>query len=100
VVGDRGILTEDNLKVLSDIEAVEGKVKEQVKLWEEKRTPLKKRECFFDVIIDGRRFVISHNEEIARQTTIILKNIIGSGLTSRERSTGSPMRIQGVGKTR
>lgn len=87
VVGDRGILTEDNLKVLSDaeldyivarplrqnkiskraIEAVEGKVKEQIKLWEEKRTPLKKRECFLDVIIDGRRFVISHNEEIARQ---------------------------------
>ncbi|MEW6003590.1 MAG: IS1634 family transposase [Nitrospirota bacterium] len=88
VVGDRGILTEENLKVLTEadldyivarplrqnkiskrvIEAVEDRVKEKIKLWEKERTPLAKREYFHDVIIEGRRFVVSHHDEIARQT--------------------------------
>lgn len=88
VVADRGLLSEDNLEILTEaqldyivslplrqsrisrqvIEAVAGQVKEQCKLWEKTKTPLAKRECFVDVSLDDRRFVLSHSDEIARQT--------------------------------
>jgi transposase len=59
------------------IGAVEDKVKEQVKLWEEKRTPFARRECFLDVIVEDRRFVVAHNDEIARQTKKNRKRALG-----------------------
>jgi transposase len=88
VVADRGLLSQPNLEVLADaglgyivarplrqnrvsreaIKAVAKDVKGQVKEWETKRTPLAERECFREATIDGSRFVVAHNEEIARQS--------------------------------
>jgi transposase len=88
VVGDRGLLSEQNLEVLTKagldyivsrplrrnqiakrvMDRVGEKVKEKLTLWEKAKTPLAKRQCFLDVTIGGRRFVVSHNEEISRQT--------------------------------
>ena len=86
-MGDRGLLSEDNLEVLSGagldyivalplrrssvtrrvIEAVEDRLEEQLRLWEEAKVPLEDRECFLDVHLDGRRFVVAHREAIAME---------------------------------
>jgi transposase len=88
VVGDRGLLSEQNLEVLAEagldyivsrplrrnqiakkvIGAVAEKIKDQCKVWENEKTLLAKQECFLDVRTAGRRFVVAHNEEISRQT--------------------------------
>lgn len=88
VVGDRGLLSEENLEVLSDagldyivalplrrngvskraIEAVEEKLKEQLRLWEETEASVEQRECFLEAHLQGRRFVVAHSEAIAQQT--------------------------------
>lgn len=88
VVADRGLLTEDNLEVLGEaeldyivarplrrnrlsreaIEAVRPKIKQQLRGWKKAKSPVAQRECFLDVVIDDRRFVVAHSEEIARQT--------------------------------
>jgi len=88
VVGDRGLLSEDNLEVLSGagldyivalalrrssvtrrvVEAVEDRLEEQLRLWKEAKVPLEQRECFLDVHLDGRRFVVAHSEAIAKES--------------------------------
>lgn len=88
VVGDRGLLTEENLQVLTAaeldyivarplrrnrltqkaIEALRPKIKEQLRAWQKARTPVAERECVFDTIMESRRFVVAHSEEIARKT--------------------------------
>lgn len=88
VVADRGLLTEENLEVLTAaqldyivgrplrhnrmtqkvIEATRPRVQEQIRAWQRAKTPLAERECFVQTIIDGRRFVVAHSEEIARQS--------------------------------
>jgi len=88
VVGDRGLLSEDNLEVLSEAEldyivslplrgnqwakrvvkALAGQLKDKRKAWKQQSTAVAEQQCFLDVVIDGRRFVLSHSEEIARQT--------------------------------
>jgi transposase len=88
VVADRGLLTEENLEVLSEveldyivarplrrnkvtrqvIEAKRPKVRENRRAWAQDRRPIAKRECFGDIVLGGRRFVLAHSEEIARQT--------------------------------
>jgi transposase len=88
VVADRGLLSKQNLEVLGEagldyivarplrqnrvskeaIRAVAKNVKHQVKDWEEKKTPQNQRECFLEATIDGRRFVVARNDEIAQQT--------------------------------
>jgi len=40
------------------------------------RPPLAHQECFLDVIINGRRFVISRNEQIAKQTKKSRKSLL------------------------
>jgi transposase len=88
VVGDRGLLSEENLEVLSEaeldyivslplrgnqwakrvIKALADQLKEKRKVWKQNKTPLAEQQCFLEVVIDARRFVLSHSEEIARQT--------------------------------
>ena len=88
VVADRGILSQSNLDVLAEaglgyivarplrqnrtsreaIKAVAKDIKRQLKEWETKKTPLAERECFYETTIDASRFVVAHNEEIARQS--------------------------------
>jgi transposase len=88
VVGDRGLLSEDNLEVLSGagldyivalalrrssvtrrvVEAVQERLQEQLRLWKEAKVPLEQRECFLDVHLDGRRFVVAHSEAIAKES--------------------------------
>ena len=88
VVGDRGLLSEENLEVLTEagldyivarplrrnqiskrvIATVSPDIKKKLKLWKDQKTPLEKQECFRDATIAGRRFVVAHSEEIARQT--------------------------------
>jgi hypothetical protein len=88
VVADRGLLTEENLEVLTAaeldyivarplrhnrmtqkvIEATRPSVQEQIRAWQRAKSPLAERECFVQTIIDGRRFVVAHSEEIARQS--------------------------------
>lgn len=88
VVADRGLLTEENLEVLTEaeldyivarplrrnrltkeaIEALKPKIKKQLREWNKAKTPVAKRECFTDVVLAERRFVVAHSEEIARQT--------------------------------
>ncbi len=88
VVADRGLLSQQNLEVLSDaglgfivarplrqnrvsreaIRAVAKDIKRQIGQWEGNKTPLEERECFNEAIIDGRRFAVAHNDEIARQS--------------------------------
>jgi transposase len=96
VVGDRGLLSEDNLEILTEaeldyivslplranqwakrvIKALAGQLKDKRKTWEQQRTPVAEQECFLDVVIDGLRFVLSHSEEIARQTKTTRKNAL------------------------
>lgn len=88
VVADRGLLTEENLEVLTAaqldyivarplrhnritqkvIEATRPSVQDQTRAWQKAKSPLAERECFVEIIIDGRRFVVAHSEEIARQS--------------------------------
>lgn len=88
VVADRGLLTEENLEVLSEaeldyivarplrrnkvtrevIEAARPKVRESLRAWMKERRAVAKRECFVEVVMKGRRFVVAHSEEIARQS--------------------------------
>ena len=49
------------------IEAVEDRLEEQLRLWEEAKVPLEDRECFLHVHLDGRRFVVAHSEAIAKE---------------------------------
>jgi transposase len=96
VVADRGLLSEDNLEVLSEagldyivarplrgnrlaqevIGALGGSVKEHLARWRKEKTPLEKQECFLEATLEGRRFVVSHKEEIARQTKRTRKNAL------------------------
>jgi transposase len=88
VVADRGLLSKQNLEVLTDaglgfivarplrqnkvsreaIRAVAKDIKRRISGWETDNTALCERECFHEALIDDRRFVIAHNDEIARQT--------------------------------
>ena len=88
VVADRGLLSRQNLEVLADaglgyivarplrqnrasrqaVEAVAKDVRRQVKDWETKKTPLAERQCYREATIEGDRFIVAHNEEIARQS--------------------------------
>jgi len=88
VVADRGLLSQQNLDVLSDaglgfivarplrqnrasqqaIRAVAKDIKRQIRDWETNKIMPAERECVHETIIDDRRFVIAHNEEIARQS--------------------------------
>jgi transposase len=88
VVADRGLLTEENLEILSKadldyivarplrrnkvtrevIEAARPKVKQSLRGWTKERRRVAERECFVDVLLKGRRFVVAHSEEIAKQT--------------------------------
>lgn len=88
VVADRGLLSQPNLEVLAEsglgyivarplrqnrisreaIKAVAKDIKRQIKDWQTKKTPRSSRECFHEATIDGRRFVVAHNEEIAGQS--------------------------------
>jgi transposase len=88
VVADRGLLSQANLEVLSDlglgfivarplrqnrvsqeaIRAVSKDTRRKIREWEKSKTPLDSRECFHEALIDDRRFVVAHNDEIARQS--------------------------------
>jgi len=88
VVGDRGLLSEDNLKALTAaqldfivarplrrnllaqevLSALAPQIKARIKQWQQAQTPLEKRQGFFEVTLTGRRFVVSHREDIAQQT--------------------------------
>lgn len=88
VVADRGLLSQQNLDVLSDaglgfivarplrqnsisreaVRAVAKEIKWQISDWETQKVPFAERECFREALIDGRRFVVAHNDEIARQS--------------------------------
>jgi len=88
VVGDRGLLSQDNLAALSEaeldyivarplrhnllsrqaIQATALDIKAQIKQWQSEGTPLEKQECFREVTLEGRRFVVAYKAEIARQT--------------------------------
>jgi len=88
VVADRGLLSRPNLDVLADaglgyivarplrqnrvsreaIEAVAKNIRRQIKEWEAKKTPMSERESFHETTIDGSRFIVAHNDEIARQS--------------------------------
>jgi len=81
-------LSEENLEVLTEagldyivsrplrrnriskgvIATVSPEIKDKLKVWKDQKIPLEEQECFLDATIGGRRFVVSHNEEIARQT--------------------------------
>jgi len=88
VVGDRGLLSEENLEVLTEagldyivsrplrrnqvskrvIASVSPDIKDKLRVWRDQKTSLAEQECFLDATIAGRRFVVAHNEEIAKQT--------------------------------
>jgi transposase len=88
VVSDRGLLSQDNLAALGEaqldyivarplrhniisrqaIKATARDIQEQIKRWKIDRTPLEEQECFQEIILDGRRFVVAYKAEIARQT--------------------------------
>jgi transposase len=88
VVTDRGILSQPNLEVLSDagldhivsrplrqnnvsrqaIMSAAKDIKRQIRVWEANKTALSERECFAEAVVNGRRFVIAHNDQIARQS--------------------------------
>jgi len=88
VVGDRGLLSEDNLKALTQAQldfivarplrrnllaqevlgALAPQIRARIKQWQEEQTPLEERQAFFEVTLTGRRFVVSHREDIAQQT--------------------------------
>jgi len=88
VVADRGLLTEENLRVLSDasldyivarplrrnrisrrvLDALGPEIKKIRRGWDQQGTALDERECFLDVTLDGRRFVVAHSEPIAKET--------------------------------
>ena len=88
VVADRGLLTQDNLEALTEekldyivarplrqnalsrkaIEAAAPSFRKSIQRWEAEDTPLEERETAVEVAIEGRRMVVAHKEEIARQT--------------------------------
>jgi transposase len=88
VVGDRGMLSQDNLVALSEaaldyivarplrnnlisrqaIKATVQDIQAQIQQWKSEGTPLEEQECFREVTLDGRRFVVAYKAEIARQT--------------------------------
>jgi len=88
VVGDRGLLSEDNLQALSEahldfivarplrrnllaqevLGALAPQIQGRIRQWQQAQTPLEERQGFFEVTLEGRRFVVAHREDIARQT--------------------------------
>ena len=88
VVSDRGLLSQDNLAALGEaqldyivarplrhnlisrqaIQATAQDIQAQIKQWKSDGTPLEEQECFREVTLDGRRFVVAYKAEIARQT--------------------------------
>jgi transposase len=88
VVADRGLLTEENLEVLTAAEldyivsrplrhnrmtqqvigATQSSIQQQLRVWQRAKMPLAERACFVETVMDGRRFVVAHSEEIARQS--------------------------------
>jgi transposase len=88
LVADRGLLSQKNLDVLSDaglgfivarplrqnsvsreaIRTVARDIKRRISEWEANKTPIEKRECFHEAVLDDRRFVVAHNDDIARQS--------------------------------
>jgi len=88
VVADRGLLSQQNLDVLCDaglgfivarplrqnrtsqeaIRAVGKDIKRQISDWETRKVALSDRECFHEALIDERRFIVAHNDEMARQS--------------------------------
>jgi len=87
VVGDRGMLSQDNLVALGEaeldyivarplrnnlisrqaIQATAQDIQAQNKQWKSDGTPLEEQECFREVTLDDRRFVVAYKAEIARQ---------------------------------
>jgi len=88
VVSDRGLLSQDNLAALREagldyivarplrhdllsrqaIQATARDLQAQIKQWKSGGTPLEDQECFREVTLDGRRFIVAYQAEIARQT--------------------------------
>jgi hypothetical protein len=88
VVGDRGLLSEANLAVLTEAQldyivsrplrrnrlsrevltAIAAKVRDQIRQWKKAQTPLSEQRGFYETVLEGRRFVVAHDEEIAQQT--------------------------------
>jgi transposase len=88
VVGDRGLLSEDNLKALTAAQldfivsrplrrnltakevltALAPQIRARINHWRQAQTPLEERQGFFEVTLEGRRFVVAHQEDIAQQT--------------------------------
>jgi transposase len=88
VVGDRGLLSEDNLKALTAaqldfivarplrrnliaqevLSALAPQIRAQINHWHQTQTPLTERQGFFEVTLEGRRFVVAHQDDIAQQT--------------------------------
>jgi len=88
VVGDRGLLSEENLQVLAEagldyivarplrgqrvakrvIEAAEDTIQAHREQWRNHKTPWAQRQWEVEVSFDERRFVLCHHEEIARHT--------------------------------
>lgn len=88
VVGDRGLLSEDNLQALTAakldfivsrtlrrnltakevLTALAPQIRAQINHWHQAQTPLEERQGFFEVSLEGRRFVVAHQEDIAQQT--------------------------------
>lgn len=88
VVSDRGLLSQDNLAALREagldyivarplrhnllsrqaIQATARDLQAQIKQWKSEGTLLEDQECFREVTLDGRRFIVAYQAEIARQT--------------------------------
>jgi hypothetical protein len=88
VVGDRGLLSEDNLKALAEaqldyivsrplrrsltaqqvLSALAPQIRAQIRQWRQDRTPMEDRRAFWAVTLEGRRFVVAHQDDIAQQT--------------------------------
>lgn len=87
IVADKGLLTEGNLRVLSDaslgyivarplrrdrigrrvLDTLGPEIKKIRRMWDQQGAALDEREeCFLDVTLDGRRFVLTHSEPIAK----------------------------------
>ncbi len=88
VVAHRGLLSEGNLRVLSEheldyivarplrrsrlsrrvLEELSPRLNQIRRQWKERGLPLEERHCVLDVVVDGRRFVLSHSEVITHQS--------------------------------
>jgi hypothetical protein len=109
VVSDRGLLSQDNLAALGEaqldyivarplrhnlvsrqvIQATAPQFQTQIKQWKSDRTPLEEQECFQEVTLDGRRFVVAYKADIARQTQRTRQRKLGRGHGIYQEAPGS-----------